>query len=561
VPAYSGSVPSLGYEPRPLVLDRAPWLGEMITGRSCPYPARAEASRTGRAAKEGTMGERRSAIEVIDAVADTGSFEPWDDDVVSDDPLGFVDRRPYPERLAEAAEAAGTSESVVTGRVRLGGRDLVVIAGEFAFLAGTMGVATARRVVRAFDRAREEGWPVVGLPISGGTRMQEGTVGFVQMASIAAAVRAYRRAGGCYITYLRNPTTGGVLASWGSLGHLTLAAPEALIGLTGPRVIEQLTGRPFPRHVQTAEHLRDHGVVDDVVPLSDLRERLARILTALEPPEPWTATLPPLALPDDAQVDAWAAVERSRRTDRPGIRELLDVCATAVTPLRGDGAGGDDPGCLAVLARLCGVGAIVVGHDRLPGERGAQLGAAGYRKARRAMRLAEELGLPLVTVVDTAGARMTPGDEEQGLAAGIAECLGTLADVRIPTLSLLLGEGSGGGALAFLPADRVVAAEHSWLAPIAPEGASTILHRTTERAQELARAQSTSSTDLRRLGIVDVVVPDRPAPGEQGGHFAARVAATAAQELRQLVARPADERLAARRRRYHPDSGIGAPCG
>jgi acyl-CoA carboxylase subunit beta len=256
-------------------------------------------------------------------------------------------------------------------------------------------------------------------------------------------------------------------------------------------------------------------------------------------------------------VDAWAAVERSRRTDRPGIRELLALCAEAVTPLRGDDAGADDPGCLVTLVRICGVPAVVVGHDRQQGRRGARLGAVGYRKARRGMLLAEELGLPLVTVIDTEGAQMSVAAEEGGLAREIARCLATLSSLRVPTLSLLLGEGSGGGAIAFLPADRIIAAEHAWLAPIAPEGASSILFRTTERAPDLAVAQGIASTDLRRLGIVDVVVQDRPGPDEAGQAFAARIAATAASELGGLIARDPRERLAARRARHARLGRIG----
>jgi acyl-CoA carboxylase subunit beta len=139
--------------------------------------------------------------------------------------------------------------------------------------------------------------------------------------------------------------------------------------------------------------------------------------------------------------------------------------------------------------------------------------------------------------------------EEGGLAREIAQCLATMSTLRVPTLSLLMGEGSGGGAIAFLPADRIVAAEHAWLAPIAPEGASSILFRTTERAPQLAVAQAIASTDLRRLGVVDVVVQDRPEPDEAGRPFAERISATAASELGALVTRDEGERLAARRRR------------
>jgi acetyl-CoA carboxylase carboxyl transferase subunit beta len=133
---------------------------------------------------------------------------------------------------------------------------------------------------------------------------------------------------------------------------------------------------------------------------------------------------------------------------------------------------------------------IVIGHDRPAGVRGARLDAAGYRKARLGMELAQELALPLVTVIDTAGAKLTAHAEEGGLAREIARCLATMTGLAAPTLSLLLGEGSGGGALALLPADRVIAAQHAWLAPISPEGASAILYRSPDHAPELATAQA-----------------------------------------------------------------------
>ena len=238
-------------------------------------------------------------------------------------------------------------------------------------------------------------------------------------------------------------------------------------------MIELLEDQPIPAGVQTAEHLRDHGIVDDLCDVDALPARVATVLdVALGRVRDSGISAAPLTLADGADVDPWEAVTHSRRPDRPGLRDLLAVCARQTTPLRGDGAGSDDPGLVALLANLTGVPAVVVGHDRKPGSRGARLSHAGYRKARRAMRLAEEFQLPFVTVIDTEGARVDAESEERGLAREIAECLATMSALTVPTLSLLLGEGAGGGAIALLPADRVVAAEHAWLAPIAPEGAS-----------------------------------------------------------------------------------------
>lgn len=490
------------------------------------------------------------APEIVHELADPGSLHPWDAEVALGDPIGVADRRPYPERLAEAREHAPGDEAVWTGRAAVGGTDCVIIASDYDFLAGTMGLAAGIRICRAFDRAVAERLPVIGLAASGGTRMQEGTPAFVQMASVAAAVRRLREARLPYLVYLRHPTTGGVLASWGSLGHLTFAEPGALIGLTGPRVITALTGESLPEGVQTAENLHAHGIIDGVVPRDELRAVLQTALAVLAPAAPEPPDAPILHLPEDAEIEAWEAVTRSRRVDRPGVRELFAACVTHITRLSGDGVGGRDDGCIAAIARVHGIPAVVVASDRPPGQRGASLTAAGYRTVRRAMGLADELDLPLVTIIDTAGADISVRSEEEGLAAEVARCLAELSALRVPTLSVLFGEGTGGGALALLPADRVVALEHSWLAPIQPEGASEILYRTTERARELAETQAVVSTDLRRFGIVDVVVPDRPQPGEEGEAFAARVAATAVTLLREIGSKDPATRIAERSRRW-----------
>jgi acyl-CoA carboxylase subunit beta len=507
----------------------------------------------------GEQGER--APSIVREIADEGSLRAWNEPLDVGDPMGFVDRKPYPQRLADAGAAAAGDEAVWTGRATIGGIGCVIIASDFDFLAGTMGIAASIRICRAFDRAVEERLPVLGLPRSGGTRMQEGTPAFVQMAAVAAAVRRLRDARLPYLVYLRDPTTGGVLGTWGSLGHLTFAEPGALIGLTGPRVIEAMTGEVFPDGVQVAEHLHATGIVDDVVPRAELRHRFATALAVLAPPVPVPPHAPILHLDEDHEVDPWEAVTRSRRTDRPGIRELFAACVSEITRLSGDGVGGRDDGCLAAVARVQGIPAVIVAADRAPGQRGASLSAAGYRTVRRAMVLADELGLPFVTVIDTPGAEISVRSEEEGLATEVARCLAQLAALRVPTLSLLFGEGTGGGAIALLPADRVVACEHAWLSPIAPEGASAILHRTTDRAEELAEAQAIASTDLRRYGIVDVVVPDRPEPGEEGQAFAERVAATAVTLLREVIEQDPDERIAARSARWQRVAEQFLPAG
>ncbi|MEU1819228.1 carboxyl transferase domain-containing protein [Streptomyces roseifaciens] len=540
---------------------------------------------------------RTPALDLIRTVVDPGSWSCWDEPVgvTTDDPA-------YRADLLAARERTGLDESVVTGEGRVRGRRVAVVACEFRFLAGSIGVAAGERLVRAVERATAERLPLLAAPASGGTRMQEGTVAFLQMVKVAAAITDHKAAGLPYLVHLRHPTTGGVLASWGSLGHLTSAEPGALIGFLGPRVHEALYGEEFPPGVQLAENLLAHGLVDAVLTAEQLPGTVGRALAVLcddrsddrrsggrSDVRPMAATpaVVPAVVPSAAE-----SIRRSRDPERPGVRELLDAAATDVTLLSGTGAGERDPGLLLALARVGGTPCVVLGHDRgsrhdegstagstgatgtagAPGvpAAGQALGPAGLRAARRGMRIAAELGLPLLTVVDTAGAALSREAEEGGLAGEIARCLADLVTLPAPTLCLLLGQGAGGAALALLPADRVVAARHAWLSPLPPEGASAILYRTTDRADEVAARQGVRSADLLAHGIVDLVVeePDAgavsPAPPVAPASAAAsalqapsatddflpRLGALLGAEMTALGAREQGERLADRRARY-----------
>ncbi|MHB1486114.1 MAG: carboxyl transferase domain-containing protein [Acidimicrobiales bacterium] len=494
----------------------------------------------------------RSAAEFVGLLADPGVVESWDCDLLGGDPLGFVDSRPYLLRLGEARSRTGETEAVWTGQARIDGRPVVLVVCEFAFLGGSMGVAVGERVTRAFERAGASQLPVVAVVASGGVRMQEGVFAFMQMAKTADAVSRYRQAGGRYLVYLAGPATGGVLASWGSLAQFTFAAPGAFVGLSGPRVLEATLGQRLPDGVQQAERLFECGLVDELVAPDHLRGRLIEVLGALDGParraDPDTPIVPPQVRP--ARRNAWSVIERSRDPSRPGATELLDSCGHIVFRLRGAGeGGGDDAACLAALAWVQDTPVMVVAQVR-DGTRPASLGPRGYRKALRAMRLAAELGIPLVTIIDTSGAEASIPAEEGGLAAQIAGCLATLSSIAVPTLAVLLGQGTGAGAIALLPADRVVAAEQAWLAPLAPEGSSALLYRTSEHAPEVAARQRVTAAELADQGIVDVVVPELPDAAAEPRTFLARLAAQVVSELDGLVNQPPDERLMRRRRRY-----------
>ncbi len=493
----------------------------------------------------GDRPRRLGARELFDAVLDEGSWHSWDGPPLAVAPEGGE----YAAELAAAAAKAGTDESVITGEGRIGGRRVALVAGEFRFLAGSIGRTSAERVVLAFERATREGLPLFAAPSSGGTRMQEGTPAFVTMVKISAAVAAFKAARLPYITYLRHPTTGGVLASWGSLGHVTVGEPGATIGFLGARVYEALYGQPFPEGVQTAENLFEHGLLDAVLPVEGLAIVAGRFLDLVLAPRV-ASEVPEVPREPLADVSAWESIQRSRRAERPGVRELLKLGATEVLPLFGTGAGETDRSLFLALARFEGMPCVVLGQDRRRETPEKPLSPSGLRVARRGMKLAGELDLPLVTIIDTSGAALSKEAEEGGLAGEIARCLAELVALPQPTLGILLGQGTGGGALALMPADRVIAAQHSWLSPLPPEGASAILHRTTDRAPELAAQQRVRSLDLLADGIVDRIVAEHPDAADEPEDFCRRLARVIAGDLSRLTTMNPTSRLAARHDRY-----------
>lgn len=487
------------------------------------------------------------AIGLLDRVLDPGTWYSWDEPV-EHPPIVDPD---YSESLDRAVERTGQDEAVITGEGRIRGRRIAMVSSNFDFLGGSIGVVAAERLTRAVERATAKRMALIAATASGGTRMQEGTVAFLQMVKVSAAVARHRAVGLPYVVYLQHPSTGGVFASWGSLGHVTLAEPGALIGFVGPRVYQALEGKPFPEGVQTSENLVENGIVDAVVAPADLPFVLVRILDVLATRGEVLPRLSPLpAVQPMPGVPAWESVQRSRRPDRPGVREMLGEAATDVTMLSGTGVGEREHNLVLALAKFGGVPCVLLGQDRQAEVDGHRLGPAALRVARRGLRLAADLGLALLTVIDTSGASMSPQAEEGALSGEIARSLAEMVSLSAPTLCLLLGQGAGGAALALMPADRVVAAQHAWLSPLPPEGSSTILHRTVERADEMADRQGIRAADLLGARIVDRVVPEMPDAADEPGAFMERLSRVLAGELVGLLRRDPAERSATRLYRY-----------
>ncbi len=449
---------------------------------------------------------RLTATEGITSVADEGSFVRWE----GRDPTAETGISPqYIGQLTAAARATGTDESVVAGTISLGGVPSAILAWEFGFLGGSVGTVTAQRVVAAVRRATREGRPIVVIPRSGGTRMQEGAPAFVRMVGITAAISDHRRAGLPYLVHLGDPVSGGVLATLGSLGDRTTAEPGAMVGFLGPRAVRAIIGRDLPPGVQSAENLARVGIVDQVVETSGVRDDWVRLLRAWQErgrvPEVDVVEQAPPPGPRDVE-DLWRRIERSRNVDRPGAPDVLDRFVTETVDLAPDGGARAAEGVRVCVGRLFGApGLFVATTDR---RTGAPLTVAGLRSIQRGVDLAGRWGLPVVCLVDTLGARLDRGAEESGVAREVARTMLALLEAPVPSVSLLVGPGTGGAALPMLAADRVVATAGSWVSPRAPEGAAAIRPTPGVGAAQVAWQQRVGADALAEIGVVDLVVRD-----------------------------------------------------
>ena len=493
-----------------------------------------------------------SAHERIDLLADAGSFKETLSNLCSTDPLGFVDRVPYRERLEEARRKTGLADAVVTGLCRIEGQPAVLAVMDFRFLGGSMGSVVGEKIAAACEMAIKKRQPLVAVTCSGGARMQEGMLSLAQMAKTAAAVQRLHAKRVPFIVLLANPTTGGVYASFGSLGDVLLAEPGALVSFAGPRVAKALAGGERAEPPRTAEFLLEKGQIDGVVPRPKSREaigELLRLCTGGHLKATGRSALPPVR---ETAVGAWAAVERARHDNRPTSLDYLHRILSSFVEIHGDRAVGDDPAVVCGPADMDGRAVMVIAQERGrredPTHRGGHMRPEGYRKAQRAMSLAAKWGLPLLTLVDTPGADPGLESEAGGLGWSISHSMAVMSDLPTPVLSVVIGEGGSGGALALGVADRVLMMENAIYSVIAPEGAAAILYRDSTQAPSVANSLKLTSHDLMNLGLVDGLVPE-PAGGAHLDHERAALLLRRAirDELASLCAEPVSQLV---KRRY-----------
>lgn len=509
---------------------------------------------------------RLGARKRLEATVDAGSFEEWDDELEATDILAFPG---YIEKLERAQRSTGDKDAVLCGRATIGGEPCAIFIMDGDFMMGSMGSVVGEKICRTFERAAELRLPVVGITVSGGARMQEGTTSLMQMAKVSGARARFAKTGLPYLVLLTDPTTGGVTASFAMEGDIILAEPGALIGFAGPRVVEQTTHRRLPAGFQRSEFLLEHGFLDLIVERENVPATLSELLAlhagripAADAPHVLPERHEPHTLLKKAgrkrrrsgneAPSAYDIVQAARSVEHPTALELIELGFDGFIELHGDRYFSDDPAIVGGIAWIGDQVFTVIGTERgrSTKERVARnFGSAhpeGYRKAQRLMKEAERFGRPVLCLIDTAGAYCGIGAEERGQGEAIASNLVVMSELETPIVSIVVGEGGSGGALALAVADRVLMLDNAAYSVVSPEGCASILWKTTDRAADAAEALALTAPRLAELGIVDGTITSSGTHRE----LAERIIDRVTHELAELASLKSDALVEARQAKF-----------
>nr|WP_294465152.1 acetyl-CoA carboxylase carboxyltransferase subunit alpha [uncultured Sellimonas sp.] len=454
----------------------------------------------------------------VEMIADEGTFEEWDHGLNAGNPLSFPG---YEEKVKALQEKTKLDEAVLTGKAQIGGNDVVLGICDGRFMMASMGWAVGEKIARAVERATKEKLPVIIFACSGGARMQEGIVSLMQMAKTSAALKKHSDAGLLYISVLTNPTTGGVTASFAMLGDIILAEPKALIGFAGPRVIEQTIGQKLPEGFQRSEFLLEHGFIDRIIEREEMKDVLASILSMhkeAKDSEDWKREFCQDVEEEKKApykgLTSWERVQLSRKKERPVGSDYINAMFTDFIEFHGDRYFKDDRAIIGGIARFHGMPVTVIAQERGTTTKENILhnfgmpSPDGYRKALRLMKQAEKFHRPVICFVDTPGAFCGIEAEERGQGEAIARNIYEMSGLKTPVVSIVIGEGESGGALAIATADEVWMLENSIYSILSPEGFASILWKDSKRAKEAAGVMRLTANHLKSMDIVEQVIPE-----------------------------------------------------
>ena len=501
-----------------------------------------------------------SARDRIASVVDQGSFREINRSIVSLDPLSFSSRVSYKRRIFSDQRRTGLTEAVVTGTCSIGDSPVVLIVLDFGFMGGSMGTVVGEKVALAFEHGVRRKLPVVAIVTSGGSRVQEGLLSLLQMAKTTVAVNRFSERRLPFISVLANPSTGQVFASFANLADVTIAEPGAIVGFAPIGSLAGTDSRPVTSEAHTSEAQLTNGMIDGLVARTELREMLSVLLELMGPEFRLSyrkrRRKSVVSLP---RQRAWQSVNLARHTSRPTTMDYIGRIVLNFVELRGDRSFGDDPAIVCGLGHLGAQTVMLIGQERgRDGKKDRHDGMTlpeGFRKAYRAMSLAEKFEIPVITLIDTP--RPHPGldSENRGMGNAIATCMAKLASLEVPTIAAVIGEGGSEGALALAVADRVLMMQNAIYTVMSPEDAAGLIYQDESKVKEVAESLKMTSSDCLELGLIDEVVHEPVGAAHSSPDDAARHLRRGL--LRHLAEVGAGSNFRRSRRRYRKFRKVG----
>ena len=497
----------------------------------------------------------------FDLLFDNNEWKKLELPTVSDDPLEFVDRMPYTDRLVEARVDTGANDAVVSADGVIGGVPSTVCVLNGFFMMGSMGRAAGDGIIASMEHAIELHQPFIMVTSSGGARMQENILSLMQMARTTVAVNKLHENKIPYIVLLTDPTFGGVTASFAMLGDIHIAESGARIGFAGRRVIEQNIREKLPSNFQTAEYLYDHGMVDMVVSRGELHDKLAKILAVLtkQPREPKTISVTTPKNDSSKKVrgmgesEAYDKVLLARHENRPHFLDYINGIVDDWIYLAGDRLYGEDAAMGSGIGYWRGIPVVIIGQEQgrtietRQKHRFGMPNPDGYRKAQRMMKLAERFELPLISLFDTAGAFAGRDGEERGQSQAIAATISMGLRVKTPYVAVNVGQGGSGGAIAIGTGDRILMLENAIYSVIAPESCASILWKDNKFKAIASTAMKLTARDMADMNVIDKIIVEPSGGAHKDWQTTMEMLSSAVvEQLKELETIPVDE-LPARR--------------
>ncbi|MEC7884133.1 MAG: acetyl-CoA carboxylase carboxyltransferase subunit alpha/beta [Chloroflexota bacterium] len=498
-----------------------------------------------------------TARERVESLADLGTFKESNRWLTSIDPLSFKTRTSYKKSLFDDQARTGLTEAVITGSCTIDGLSCILIALDFGFMGGSMGSVVGEKISLAFENAAKRKIPVITIITSGGSRIQEGILSLMQMAKTVLASNQLQQKGIPHISVLANPSTGQAYASFANMADIIISEPGAIVGVNPIRSISG-DDQKETESTHTSESHLSHGTLDAVTDRTKLKGVISVLLDLFNKEFTIKRTSSgQMTYPTTQPTEAWHSVQIARHNSRPTSMDYMARIMDNFVELHGDRVYGDDPSIVCGLGQIGGQTVVVIGQQRdqtldsTDEGSNARTMPEGFRKAQRALRIAEKFELPVITLVDTPGANLSSEAEERGLGHAIASTLALISSLTVPTISTIIGEGGSSGALALGIADRVIMLENAIYSAVSPEEAAELIYQDEEKAEEVVGSLRLTARDCMEMEIVDQVVPEPSQGAHRDHHEASRLLKRALlQNLADLQTVSKRKRLNARTKKF-----------